>query len=205
MNKVRVIPKERFGNAVVIQEVRRAKGKPRRVRMLCDCGTRFTALLCNLRTGKTKSCGCALVRGKPNNITRFNHTEAGKEHLKKLHDSLRGKSADFIENFWAKVNKNTGYLSPTCSPEFGECWNWKGADNGTGYGMLRIAAVQNSPILASHVSFFLANGRLPENDACHVCDNRRCIRPSHLFDGTNEDNAWDRKMKRMGGVLIAVP
>lgn len=33
--------------------------------------------------------------------------------------------------------------------------------------------------------------------ACHHCDNKKCVRPSHIFIGTQKDNMqdWTRKGK----------
>jgi len=31
---------------------------------------------------------------------------------------------------------------------------------------------------------------------CHICDNKTCIKPSHLFLGTKSDNAADRDDKK---------
>lgn len=163
MNKVINKRGDVYGDLTVIQEVRHGKGKPRQIRCQCGCGNRVTVLLGNLRSGKTKSCGCALVHGRPNVLARFNKTKAGRKHLKTLHASLRGRhAATFGERFWSKVNKDTGYLSPVCDPSFGECWEWIGSTNGNGYGQVTICSVRKAPMLATHVAFFLANGYLPE-------------------------------------------
>jgi hypothetical protein len=38
--------------------------------------------------------------------------------------------------------------------------------------------------------FFLANGYWPVQ-ALHTCDNKACIEPSHIYDGTRKQNAQD--------------
>ena len=35
-------------------------------------------------------------------------------------------------------------------------------------------------------------------DLCHDCDNRKCINPSCMFEGTHQDNMKDRDMKGRG-------
>lgn len=42
----------------------------------------------------------------------------------------------------------------------------------------------------------LTDGPIPEGmHICHHCDNPPCVRPDHLFLGTNADNQADRKAK----------
>ena len=31
----------------------------------------------------------------------------------------------------------------------------------------------------------------PDHCACHSCDNRKCLNPNHLWEGTNDDNSKD--------------
>ena len=39
-------------------------------------------------------------------------------------------------------------------------------------------------------------GEIPRGfHVCHKCDNRKCIRPEHLFIGKNADNVRDRTLK----------
>lgn len=42
------------------------------------------------------------------------------------------------------------------------------------------------------VSYELEYGDIPTGEIVrHMCDNRRCVRPSHLTSGTKKDNAED--------------
>jgi hypothetical protein len=62
-----------------------------------------------------------------------------------------------------------------------------------GYGVIRYAGrVQK----AHRVSYTLNNSPIPDGMmVCHSCDNPSCVRPDHLFLGTQQDNMDDRMAK----------
>lgn len=58
--RVSVNPGDRYARLTVVEEVEQQNGR-RRVRFCCDCGNEKIALLENVRTGRTTSCGCYLM------------------------------------------------------------------------------------------------------------------------------------------------
>lgn len=98
-------------------------------------------------------------------------------------------SPAFIARFWAKVDKN----GPTIRPKLGPCWSWTASTHNAGYGQIGF----NKRIAYAHrVAWELCVGPIPDNLlVCHKCDNPPCCNPTHLFLGTDSDNAWDKVRK----------
>lgn len=91
-----------------------------------------------------------------------------------MSDLLPDALATLAESFWTKVQRGD------------DCWPY-GA--GAGYGKFR-------GMPAHRAAWILTNGRVPPGlFVLHHCDNPPCVRPDHLFLGTQTDNMRDASQK----------
>lgn len=98
-----------------------------------------------------------------------------------------GLRAPLEERFWSKVDRR--------GPN--ECWNWTGAKQAFGYGVIGLGSRRSGVSRAHRVSWQLHNGELPVGKCLlHSCDNPSCVNPAHLSIGTLADNNRDMIAKR---------
>lgn len=101
-------------------------------------------------------------------------------------DTLKKRPHNYSSpvHFWAKVNKTDS------------CWLWTGATCVRGYGILTF---QGNAWRAHRLSYTLTNCSIPIGMfICHKCDNPLCVRPDHLFAGTQSSNMRDMVAKGRG-------
>lgn len=78
------------------------------------------------------------------------------------------------DRFWQKVAKTE------------TCWEWTGAKNPEGYGVIR---VDNKPTKAHRYSYELATGLIPAGKFIdHKCHKPWCVNPDHLRPATHKQN-----------------
>ena len=89
------------------------------------------------------------------------------------------------QRFWEKVDTS------------GDCWEWQAYIDNDGYGTFKI---DGRHVGAHRAAFTLSSGDdIPDGKfVLHHCDNPSCVRPSHLYVGTNADNMRDRASRSRG-------
>ena len=99
-----------------------------------------------------------------------------------------------VFSFWSKVDKS----GPTMLGMVTPCWVWTRATNDNGYG---VAWISGRTVLAHRHTWDTAVGPIPDGlKVLHRCDNPPCVRPDHLFVGTQADNNLDADRKNRSTV-----
>jgi len=102
-----------------------------------------------------------------------------------------------VDRFWSKVKEGDGNA----------CWEWMGAKI-NGYGRFRFGLNGRGRSRFAHrFAWEIFNNRaIPSGMVvCHCCDNRGCVRPSHLFLGTQKQNMRDAGRKGRLGCGLGMP
>ncbi len=97
----------------------------------------------------------------------------------------------FETRFWKHVKKTD------------TCWLWTGFLDSVGRGRLRPGrADQGTGITSARASWIVHFGSIPDGKfVLHHCDNPTCVRPDHLYLGTQQDNMRDRKVRKRHHIL----
>lgn len=76
------------------------------------------------------------------------------------------------------------------------CWEWSGARNSYGYGIIRVGGRGGWTERCHRVSHAISGGVVVRGlKVLHRCDNPPCFNPDHLFSGSASDNTADMHAK----------
>lgn len=157
-----------------------------------NCQKPFLAERHEINVGKARFCSklCANYRGESTYRpceqcgTPFAIFPSQPKNQRHCSRACRNAATCPIEQrFWAKVDKSPGY-GPS-----GECWIWIASKTRERYGRIKHGPRQRP---AHAVSWEIHNGPVPDGlNVLHRCDYPPCVRPDHLFVGTQADNMRD--------------
>jgi hypothetical protein len=104
-----------------------------------------------------------------------------------------------LERFWEKVDFDGPV--PLHQPHLGPCAIWSGSGP-TGYGQFYLGGRVVRP---HRLAWMIATGADPGDQmVLHHCDVRLCVRFSHLFLGTHQDNMDDKVAKGRANKKLSV-
>lgn len=132
-------------------------------------------------------CGC----GQPASIAPRTYSKRGIYKGQPFRfipgHQRRGTGREAIDRFTEKYEVNDR-----------GCWIWTGGTVDGGYGQFSIGRDgRRSVVMQAHRwSYRHYNGEIPEGLlVLHRCDTPACVRPEHLFLGTQADNMADMRAK----------
>jgi len=71
------------------------------------------------------------------------------------------------------------------------CWMYKG----TTYNSYGVLTHKGKRVYVHRVSYEFHKGTIKEGlSVLHKCNNKLCVNPKHLYEGTHKDNARDREL-----------
>lgn len=93
--------------------------------------------------------------------------------------SMRYQQLEMPLRFWEKV---------AITADINRCWLWEPSADRETYGSF---AYRGKMDLAHRVAWMLTHGRTPKKVVRHTCDNRCCVNPNHLLEGSSKNNSED--------------
>lgn len=154
----------------------------------CSCGNHHQVDGQHLRSGDIVSCGCHMSDGR-------------RAYLDRLATA-------------AIIYEASRFLSHVVLIP-GSCWLWAGATTSDGYGLSKGPAPEHHRVLAHRRSYGLFVEPIPPGlCVLHECDEPLCVKPDHLFTGTNADNTRDciakgrsaaQRYRRLKALLLPSP